>query len=242
MIFLALLSIAVMVVSPMVFKVMQREREQELIFRGKQYAQALLVYKKRTGNFPIRLDQLMETQPRSARKLWKDPMCGCSDWGLIRVGEPWPIPPPGSTATTPAVPGAPGGQPASPSPETGLPKTYTSPPTPPAGFGTGTEPGRGAQRPGQAGTGAGFSEDALFKEQNTDQSNVPIVGVYSKVHKKGIRTFKGQEYYDQWGFIAGQNNDDLPQLIPPVPAYFPPNPASQTTAPGTTGSSGANSP
>lgn len=216
-IFLLLLAIAMMAVSPLVTKVMQREREEELIFRGKQYALALLNFQKRQGRFPLELKELMQTQPRSARKLFKDPMCDCADWGLIHVGQPWP-PPPVNPATglpdTPAATPDTGdrqrpGQPSSP-----LPSSYTQPP-PPGNAGTG-------QRKG--GNGAGFSNDSVFQDSGQEVTNAPIIGVYSKVHKKGIRTFKGQEYYDLWGFIAGQNNDDLPETMP-VPWNQPrPNP------------------
>jgi type II secretory pathway pseudopilin PulG len=228
LVFLAILSISIMAVSPLIYKVMQREREEELIFRGKQYALAIQTFQKLQGRPPLNLKELMKTRPRSARKLWKDPMCGCDDWGLIREGQPWPAPQnqkgAGGSELFPSLPGAPGGSPSTttrpplPStygapPDTGhtLPSTYGSPP--PGGGG----PGGGARRPGTPGApasggGAGFSNDALFKNSSGEHSNVPIIGVYSKVHKKGIRTFRGQEYYDQWGFIAGQNNDENPLL------------------------------
>ena len=207
-IFLLLLSIAMMAVSPLVTKVMQREREEELIFRGKQYAIAILNFQKRQGRFPLELKELMQTQPRSARKLFKEPMCDCDDWGLIHVGQPWPPPAinPADSATGMAdsPSGSAGdrqrpGQPASP-----LPSSYTAPPP----------SGNAGQGQRSRGNGAGFSNDAVFQNTGQDVNNAPIIGVYSKVHKKALRTFKGQDYYDLWGFIAGQNNDDLPEVIP----------------------------
>src|ERR1051326_6616527 len=120
MIFMTLLAISILVVSPAISKIMQRDREEELIFRGRQYAQAILNFQKRQGRFPLTLKELMQPQPRSARKLYKEPMCACPDWGLIRVGQPWPPPP---TSTNPA-----GG-------------------TPTTGFGT-TPPGGSQTRPG----------------------------------------------------------------------------------------------
>ena len=74
MIFITLLTIAVLVVSPSVTMMMRRDREQELLFRGKQYAQAILNFQKRQGRFPLKLSELMKTQPRSARKLYKEPI------------------------------------------------------------------------------------------------------------------------------------------------------------------------
>lgn len=185
-IFMFLLSISLMAVVPAVSKIMQREKEEELIFRGKQYAQAMLNFQKRQGRYPLNLKELMLTHPRSARQLFKDPMCDCADWGLIRAGEPWPRiksngldPSGGSTTVT----------------VTQAPKT--SPKQPPA---TTQSPSTSSDDPASPFAPAGGEV----------RSNQPIIGVYSKVHAKGIRTFKGKEFYDEWGFIAGQNNDDLP--------------------------------
>ena len=217
-IFMLLLAIAMMAVSPAVSKVMQREREEELIFRGKQYALAFLNFQKRQGRFPLELKELMETQPRSARKLFKEPMCDCDDWGLIRAGQPWP--PPLVNPADPAMGIPPAGSPATPDrqrpgqPVSPLPTTYTVPPP------SGTAGSGMANR----GNGAGFSNDATFNDAGKEVSNVPIIGVYSKVHKKGLRTFHGEEYYDRWGFIAGQNNDDVPEVMPLPPNQPRPNP------------------
>ena len=230
-IFLLLLSISMMAVAPAVSKVMQREREEELIFRGKQYAIAFINFQKRQGRFPLELKELMQTHPRSARKLFKEPMCDCDDWGLIHAGQPWPPPKinPADSATGAAdpsmpqtIPGAGGrqrpGQSGSP-----LPSSYTQPP--PSGPGPAGGPNRG--------NGAGFSNDSMFQNTGKEISNAPIIGVYSKVHKKGLRTFKGEDHYDRWGFIAGQQNDDLPDSLP-LPRNVPkPSPDPGTLGPPT---------
>ena len=260
MIFITLLSIAVLVVSPSVTMMMRRDREQELLFRGKQYAQAILNFQKRQGRFPLKLAELMKTQPRSARKLFKEPICNCDDWGLIRVGQPWPPPPitsnpaddgmfGGSTSAsttsteTPSLSNPGGGQqtrPGSP-----VPNTYTTPPPGGGGFNAGNPPGGGN---GAGSGGAGGPGDAsggldLGGNQNP-QTNVPIIGVYSKVHQKGLQTFHGQEYYDTWGFIAGANNDpDVPGTQFQNPVAMFPNLRSSTSAPGgSTGPGGGGTP
>lgn len=220
MIFMTLLAISILVVSPTVTKIMQREHEEELIFRGRQYAGALVNFQKRQGRFPLALKELMKTQPRSARKLYKEPMCNCDNWGLIRVGQPWPPPqtgtnPAGDSLSTTSGPSPAGGPfPRQTRPGSPVPDTYTIPP--PEG-GTGQQnPGTGG---GGSGTGGGSGDDmGSGGGQNQEVSNVPIIGVYSKVHKKGLRTFHGEEYYDRWGFVAGANND------PDLPANFSGNP------------------
>lgn len=207
MVFLAILTITVMVVVPTVYKVMQREREEELLFRGKQYAMAIMNFQRRQGRLPLELKELMKTQPRSARKLFKEPMCDCDDWGLIHAGDPWPRPHVDLNSTD----GAADTNPTRPRTSTSspFPSTYGMPPS---GAGS-TDGGRGSSSgTGQGGT-AGFSGDSFFQNDDQQEPPRPIIGVYSKLHKKGLRTFKGYEYYDDWGFIAGQNNDDIPSFL-----------------------------
>ena len=52
---------------------MQRQREEDLIFRGEQYARAIVTYqKKNQGAYPPNIDILV--QNRYLRKKWKDPI------------------------------------------------------------------------------------------------------------------------------------------------------------------------
>jgi type II secretory pathway pseudopilin PulG len=101
---ITVLSIALAAALPAWSTAAQREREEELIFRGLQYAEAIRLFQQRFGRLPVRLEELMEVEPRCIRQLWTDPMTGERDWRLIR-GE------------TPMVPGAPvpGGEVAPPS-------------------------------------------------------------------------------------------------------------------------------
>ncbi len=61
----------------------QREREEELIFRGLQYAEAIRVFQRRFGRYPVRLEELIKVKPRCIRQLYPDPMNEDGDWGLI---------------------------------------------------------------------------------------------------------------------------------------------------------------
>jgi type II secretory pathway pseudopilin PulG len=76
----------------------RRDKEEELIFRGWQYAEAIRVFQHRYGRLPVRLEELVEVKPRCIRQLWADPMTGKRDWVPIRVGAPGGVdlnPPPG---------------------------------------------------------------------------------------------------------------------------------------------------
>ena len=68
---------------PIWSKVIQREKEEELIFRGMQYAEAIRVFQLRNGRYPLRLEELLTVRPRSIRQLWTDPMTDDGEWGLI---------------------------------------------------------------------------------------------------------------------------------------------------------------
>lgn len=61
----------------------RREKEEELIFRGLQYAEGIRVFQTRFGRLPVRLEELVEVEPRSMRQLWTDPFTGKSEWGLV---------------------------------------------------------------------------------------------------------------------------------------------------------------
>ena len=70
--------------------VIRREREQELIFRGNQYIQALRLYQQEHGGqFPTKLEDLMEEGPRRhryIRQLFEDPFDKDGEWNLIFLG------------------------------------------------------------------------------------------------------------------------------------------------------------
>ncbi len=67
--------------------VWRRDSEEELIFRGQQYADAIKAYRKEHGNqCPPTLEELMKPGPRQVRyirKLFKDPMVKGGKWGLL---------------------------------------------------------------------------------------------------------------------------------------------------------------
>jgi len=70
--------------------VMQREKEQELLFIGHQFRAAIGNYFRQSGGrFPSSLEVLLESSDLGAnkirfiRKLYIDPMTGDSKWGLV---------------------------------------------------------------------------------------------------------------------------------------------------------------
>ena len=74
----------------------QREREQELLFVGNQFRQAIMLYYERTpGNvqrYPAKLDDLLaDTRYNPAqhylRKIYRDPMTDSQQWGILIAPE-----------------------------------------------------------------------------------------------------------------------------------------------------------
>ena len=71
----------------------QREKERELLFIGNQFRDAIAgYYNKSPGNkvYPKTLNELLEDKrlpvpQHHLRKLFRDPMTGSTDWGLVEV-------------------------------------------------------------------------------------------------------------------------------------------------------------
>src|SRR6201997_306621 len=85
-----LLLISVMAIAPSIRTEKQREKEQEMIWRGKQYVRGIKLYYRKTGHFPTAVDDL--TKPklgsiRFMRQAYKDPMNKEDGaWRFIYVG------------------------------------------------------------------------------------------------------------------------------------------------------------
>jgi type II secretory pathway pseudopilin PulG len=156
MLFLTLLAISLTAAAPAMMQRIRREREIELIHRGNQYARAIRLYYRKFGRYPVRLEELENTNNiRFLRKRYKDPMTAGGHWRLIHFGEAQLTQPnaapvlPG--ATTPGSPGFAGvGSTSSP-----FANTFSSSPQPGSGqAGTSTAQGQAgtSTAQGQAGT------------------------------------------------------------------------------------------
>ncbi len=84
---ITVLNILIAKALPLWSAVIKREKEAELIFRGMQYAEAIRIYEMRTGSLPVKLEQLIEIEPRCIRQLWKNPMDEDGAWELIPGGR-----------------------------------------------------------------------------------------------------------------------------------------------------------
>jgi len=107
---MSIMAVMLMVAMPTWRQIAQREREQELIFRGQQYARAIGLFERKYANTPPpTLDVLI--QEKFLRKKYKDPITN-ADFVPILAGQAAPTAPgatqPGTGAAPPAA--TPGGQ------------------------------------------------------------------------------------------------------------------------------------
>lgn len=172
MVAITILNILVAISLPAWSQAIRREKEEELIFRGLQYAEAIRVFQMRYQRFPNRLEELVEVKPRCIRQLWKDPMTEGGKWGLIFQGQPAPV--------TPQMEGGGQGGEADGRP----PRGGRKPPEP----------------DGDDGDGDGSAFDV--PQKGDEVALGPIIGVYSKSGKSSIMTFFGRERYDEWRFTV----------------------------------------
>lgn len=120
---LTVMLITMSVAAPTWHYVVQNDREEELIFRGSQIADAVGRYQRKSGSgFPPSLDVLVKG--KFLRKPYKDPMTKDGEWRFLRPGEQVLLPPPARAG----IPGL-----ASPSPS----PSSTPSPSPSPRFGPG---------------------------------------------------------------------------------------------------------
>ena len=153
----------------------KREKEEELIWRGQQYARAIGLFQRKYANtFPPNLQVLLDQ--KFLRKKYKDPITD-DDFQLIPVG--------GGVAGRGSGPG------------------NSSPAQP--GLGPGQKPAPGIPGGGGGGTeGSPTSIPGTFQPvQGTgpNAAGIGIQGVVSKSPESSIKMYNGRTKYNEWAFI-----------------------------------------
>jgi type II secretory pathway pseudopilin PulG len=171
-VFLTVLSVGLAVVLPKWSTAIRREQEEELIFRGLQYAEGIRVFQKRFGRYPVALEELLETKPRCIRQAWKEPVSTDGKWRPIRQGEPVPV----AALQGGAIPG-PGG----------------------SSLGGEPDPAGEAETPEETGDTEGGDGTPGGGEP---VAAGPITGVRSRSKRASILTFLGQTRYSDWRFTT----------------------------------------
>ncbi len=191
--FVATLALAATVATPNLLNQGRREREEEMVWRGKQYVRAVRLYYQSNGRFPPTLEEL--TEPNAAgvhflRKVYADPMNSRDgSWREIYVApsgqltgsvrykslQEIAVSNALSAAAPVAPPSAPGNVPAQQSGQQ---------PDPASSLGPAEPVSAGSFQPG-GGTGFGAS----------------LIGLGSKTKRPSLRVYEGGETYYEWEFI-----------------------------------------
>jgi len=217
LLFVALIGIAAMSMAPAMVFQMKRDREEEMIHRGAQYARAIRTYVKKFGRYPSRLEELENTNNvRFLRKRYKDPITG-KDFKLLHMNDVQSMMMQNVAAAGLAANNAGG-----------------------TGFNAATgnsAAGIAAVAGAAMAAGAGMTNTQLNPNASGDQqqqgegedtNNVPttpvssltsnalgsqvfgggpIVGVASTSKDKTIREFSKKNHYDQWQFVYDPGSD-----------------------------------
>jgi type II secretory pathway pseudopilin PulG len=183
MLMVTVMAIGLMVAVPVWETQLRREKEEELIFRGNQYVEAVRIYQlKNPGRFPKSLDELVEE--KCLRRPFKDPLTPEGEWNIILHQE-------GAGMTR---------GPQGPSP------------TSPGRSSRGPRPGAQPGAQGGAGFSAQKIMVAPLRALSSVQ-NPQILGVVSTSTKKSIKIYNDQESYDKWLFFYGQDPKNLPEIV-----------------------------
>ncbi|MGC1615767.1 MAG: hypothetical protein WA736_13860 [Candidatus Acidiferrum sp.] len=199
----------------------RREKEQDMIWRGKQYTRGIKLYYQKFGRFPTSMDQLVKPSMgniRFMRQAYKDPMNKeDGSWRLIYVGPAGNLigslkPQPGGIQMPVA-----GGQPGAPG--AGLLGVGAQPGAAGGILGVGAPPGASAPPTGAAtsGTAAG-AQGTETSGTGTDSQSVPmgdtptimggnIIGVGSKVNQSSVMVYEKAKNYRLFEFIWDPSKD-----------------------------------
>jgi type II secretory pathway pseudopilin PulG len=237
MLLITVMLIALVVEMPRISQQIKREREEELIHRGKEYAIAIKKFYHKTGTYPVSLDQLESTNNlRFLRKRFKDPLTESGEWKLIHVGE-------AQIKISTNVGGVQGAAPGQAGTLNTSPPGNATPSPSPGGLGSsggvtgGFNPGGGGLNPGglptsspPSGTGGQLG---TLNTQNIgtgltgSQGGGPIIGVASTSKKTSIKEFNENDEYDQWLFVYDPRLEQMPggsgvTIASPTGANAPP--------------------
>ena len=171
---LAVMSLMLSMALPVWHHAARREREAELIFRGEQYARAIMLYQRQTpGAYPPDVETLVDG--RFLRRAYRDPMTADGEFRLILQSELNRI----------SGPGASGGPADDSSGEAG-----------------GERPPRNDNARDRPGFMQGVRPFGDRGEDTPGGVDGNIVGVVSRSEQTSIALYNGKSEYNEWVFIG----------------------------------------
>ncbi|HET7841356.1 MAG TPA: hypothetical protein VFM21_07115 [Terriglobia bacterium] len=194
MMVLTMMLIALTVSLPDIYTQGQRDREEELLFRGNQYARAILLYHQQFNKFPQTVDDLVKKTNgyRFLRHPFRDPMTLSGKWRLIHANAAGVVI--DSKTLTPPKPKKPGDSGTSGGGQDQDQTQGQSSTTGQAGAPGTTQLTGQTPTPAQLQQGAGATDNEV--------KGAFIVGVASTSTHKSIRIWNNKDRYDLWEFLG----------------------------------------
>ncbi len=201
-----LLLIALTSVLPSVYQEGQREREDELIFRGTQYGKAVALFHRQFGRYPVNVKELLQTNGmRFLRQEYADPMDAKGKWRFIHVNAAGVLldsknQPMTSNNPNPAGLGS-GNNPSSfgnqgASSSGGFSLGNSS-------FGSSNQGAFGSNNFGPSmGSQSSSSFSSSFSSSGGDIQGAYIAGVAATSHHESIKVWNKHHHYDEWEFLG----------------------------------------
>jgi type II secretory pathway pseudopilin PulG len=230
----ATMIIAAAVATPNIVTEGRRQKEDDMVWRGNQYARAIGLYYKRFGRFPTKIEDLTNQTNgvRFLRQAYKDPMNkDDGSWRFIYVGPSGQLI--GSNKQTSLLQGAVGG--AGFAGLQGMSGPLGGMVGQMVGNAQNMQPGMGApgvpvsQVPGSGGPGSsspGSMSDNQPQSLGGSVIGGNIIGVGSKIDKPSLRVYLGADNYKDWEFIWN------PLSLRAAPGQNPVNPNGVAVPPG----------
>jgi hypothetical protein len=217
-----LMLIGTMAIAPNILTAGRREKEKEMIWRGKQYTRGVKLYYRKLGRFPTNLDDL--TKPkigsiRFMRQAYKDPMNNKDgSWRLIYVGPAGQLigslKPPQQSLQLPQAGGG-VGTPASAlgsllgQSQPGAAGQQSAGATTPGGTTPGANPPGATGTPVSADQGNPANPPAIPTGDTPTIMGGNIIGVGSKINKPSIIIYEKAKNYRLFEFIWDPSKDTI---------------------------------
>lgn len=214
-----LLLISLAAAAPSIYVEGQREKEKELIFRGEQYARAIILFHQQFKRYPTSVKELLHTNNLSfLRQAYPDPMTRSGKWRFIHatangvVLDSKILKPPGQQKNKPL------------GDNSNSAGSQSSPAAPPAkqqatqnssqnsGFKMGNFSLQGLGQ--NSGQNRQQKNGSSFFGDNKTQGAF-IVGVASTSHHQSIGVFDKRTEYDEWEFLGIPGAPGAPNIMGP---------------------------
>jgi len=201
-------------------KAMQREREEELIFRGKQFIRAIDLWQRKFPNtWPTTIDALLNTNnTRFLRKRWKDPITNSTEWRLIKMNPDGSISGltiiPSEGLLDSNTPGAAGQRRSGTSTSSAFGQSRSSA----VSSDPFTSPTATDSSPGNPVTQQTPARRSSSTSTSSSSSGSPVLGgicgVASTSKQKTIKSYNGRNRYNEWEFYYVPQQQLRPAVTP----------------------------